>query len=106
MQERSSLERDISLAFHESSLPRHILIRLFRQLQIKLPMRRPINSHALELPIFSAFVGIKESKRIEVSSPPSTEGERTLPWDVWKVGIAQRKAHNAHAHTYRYFLAA
>jgi hypothetical protein len=61
-----SLERGISLAFHESGLPWHAL-RVLRQLWIVLAMGRAIERHTLELAIRMTFIGVEESESRNVS---------------------------------------
>lgn len=54
------LELNIALVLDERSVPWHRLV-LFRQLNIKLPMCRPIDLHALVFSIRVTLIGIKES---------------------------------------------
>ena len=66
-----SLERGISLAFHESGLPWHAL-RVLRQLWIVLAMGRAIECHTLELAIRMTFIGVEESESRNVSEQDHT----------------------------------
>jgi hypothetical protein len=64
----SSLERSISLALYEGSLPRYAL-RVLRQLRVVLSMGRAIERHTLELAIMVTFIGVEESaSRISVNT--------------------------------------